>query len=48
MKSFHIINKKIDNLIKSSYSIEKNEIKKSVTFFLTLDNFESFYNATVR
>ena len=35
-------------MIKSVYIINKNEIKKSVIFLLTSNNFKNLYNAIVR
>ena len=34
--------------MRSFYTIDKNEIKKRVALFLTSNNFENLYNATVR
>ena len=34
--------------MKSFYTIEKNEIKKSVSLLLTSNDFENLYNAIIR
>ena len=49
IKMFHTIEKnKIDKMMKSSYMINKNEIKRNVTLFLISDNLKRLHNAIVR